>query len=529
MITPLASLLLAAPGLPPSPAQDPSVVLRRDEFVAGRPVKQFERAVVDDDGSWSVVALLGQIGHNLNGALVRSGNALLLEGQLLTPPVARVRYLGVLEGHGDHAAQNAILDSFNPPRVYPSTEAILYRGTVVLTALEPADVVGLPPTTLCTEILNTSANGHGMLVSVVELDSRIDRALLAFEFDANGTPLARKLLLRVGDALPDGSTLADFMGDPAIDESGGWLLNVLTTAGRRLLVTDTEVLIGTGDAAPLPGRLIGGVTGFYDRNDFGDFAAHVDMDGDSTTNGLLIRSGQVLYQEGELLPSLSAGVAPEPLADIGQVRLANSGHVYWHARTGAGTLTGGLFMRDRRALLQAGVSEVAGERVAAFALALDNFEISPSGRFWVGRVQLESSGDALVLADLGASRVLPGCTPNAGTLRHTDGLVLAGQTIRLVLDGPAQPGALASVFFAGAPAVPGSPCGIPSPIGELLLDPARVVGSVAAGAYAGAPLEVDVMIPPSLALVDREIFAQAAFLGRRVLLTNGLSLEVGAP
>ena len=135
----------------------------------------------------------------------------------------------------------------------------------------------------------------------------------------------------------------------------------------------------------------------------------------------------------------------------------------------------------------------------------------------------------LAVADFGASRVLPGCTPNPGTLRHTEGLVLAGHTIRVVLDGPARPGSIAILSLASALAQPGSPCGQPSPCGEILVDPARIPFTLVAGVFAGGPVAVDLAIPSNLALVDREFFAQGAFLRPGAMLTNGLSLEVGAP
>jgi hypothetical protein len=219
------------------------------------------------------------------------------------------------------------------------------------------------------------------------------------------------------------------------------------------------------------------------------------------------------------------------LTRVGLVRMANSGHVFWQAMSGVSWLGRGTFMRDREPILQTGASRLAGELVTDFEPALDNFEISPSGRFFAARVVLENSGESLVTADLGASFPIPGCLGNPGSLRHTEGFVLSGKTIRVELDAPARRGAIATLHFSSRSATrPGSNCGIPSPFGELLAHPAAFRGNLVVGPYNGSPLAVAVPIPTYVGLIDQQLFVQGSFVGGgRVLLTNGLGLEIGAP
>src|SRR5688572_3161573 len=308
----LAAVLVPASLLVPLVRpQQIEVKLRTNDLVAGRPVRIFERAVIDDEGSWSEVVILDPVGRFLHGALVRDGNLLFAEGTFLPQAGARVYYLGVLEGAGDNAAQNVLLDLFNPPRAYGSTEAILHRGTILLTDKEPVMVTGLPSSAVCTAIGHTAANGKGTVLTVATADGvpAPGQVLLGFEFDAAGTPLSRDLLMRSGGFLPDGTVARAFM-DPVVDELGNWMVGVETVGRQERLVTRNRVVLAAGDPSPIPGRNIAAFLGRYDRNDFGGYAAHVALDGDEATNEVLIKNGAILYQKGDSIPSLAPGEPP---------------------------------------------------------------------------------------------------------------------------------------------------------------------------------------------------------------------------
>jgi len=517
MLPPLlpALLLVVAP-------QQSELVLSRQDSVAGQPIRTFERVVIADDGSWDVVALLDTLVHNGNGVRVGSAGPVYAEGDLLAGPGLRIHYLRALEGSGANVTQR-LRGGFEPPRPYGNTEVLLGRGQELLTVFELADVQGLPATSLVRTILDTAANGSTTVLAVVGLFDAPGQALVRIELDASGTVLARTLELARGDVLPNG-TVVDQIWDPRLDERGNWVVRV----NQGLLVARNRVLLATGSPSPLPGRDYRQLLDF-DGNDLGGLAAAVRVEGDPATDALLIRNGAVLAQKGQLLPSLSPAVPAPVLEGIGQVRLANSGDVTWFAMGAGGSLADALVLRNQETVLQAGVSRIDGKLLLEFDEAADRLEVSPSGRFLIAKVRLEGTGKALVTADFGASRVLLDCARNPATLRHTDGLVLAGRTVRLELDGPARPGSLATIHLATALAQPGQPCGVPTPFGELLLDPARVVASFVAGTFAGGPVGLDLAIPADLTLVNRKVYLQGAFLRPGILLSNGLSLEIGAP
>jgi len=516
-------------------AQEATPLLRRGDLVGGQPVRAFQQAIIADDGTWQTVVHPSE--PPLLALVLRDGAAVRTEGERLDHPgpgitsVRVIRFFG-LEGAGPNTTQYVTLNDFVPVR--PGPVAGILRGDRLLVVTnEPIDLAGLPPETRTGNIEKFAANATDTVVAVIGIGGG-ERVLARFRFAPDGSPIAREALLRTGDALADGALVAN-LGRPETSADGVWLVRVPTADGGVRLLSSGGTVVRTGDLSPLPGRTVERVLASYDRNAFGGVAAALELSGDPATDLVLWKNGSVLWREGDPIPSLDPGRPAAPLAGIGRVELSDSGAVFWHAlvpgplpQPAAGL---GSMLRDGVPFLETGVSRVAGELVVAFQPSLENFEISPSGRFWLGRVALESSQEAYLRVDLGAAIPVPGCTPNAGTLRHTEGLVLAGRTIRLVLDGPARLGSLAILHVSTAAAVPGSPCGLMTPFGELLIDPGQRILRVSAGFFAGVGVPLDVRIPPDRALVDRVFWAQGAFQapGTSPLLTNGLRIEIGAP
>ena len=527
MLIPALTLLVPLPPLPPGP-QETAVLMRAGDLVDGREVAYSGGATIDDDGHWWTRVQAELAGGELVSYLLRDGTAWLRSGQRITAPFALVSNPGEPVGGSANRALVVILDDIQPPLTVSGPHAAVLRNERALLILgELMGVTGLPATARCGRIDAIAANTHDTVVVNLLVSSA--PTLVRFRFAPDGSELARERLLAAGDDL-GGGRIAESFTRVAIDERGDWLVRVTTSAGGTYMVGPAGVVLGSGDATPVAGRLIESVLRYHDGDEFGGVASALRLDGDPASDQILLVNGALLAQEGELIPSLSPLVPPVPLAEIGPLRRTRSGVVYWLAVTQAGVLGEGSLLRDKTPFLQTGVSSVAGETVTSFYPAANSFEISPDGRFWLGRVFLASSDEAYVRVDFGTSEPRPGCTPQAGSLRHTDGLVLAGATIGLELDAPAPLGAQARVHLSTLGPRVFSDCGVATPFGERLVDPAGRLGVLLAGAYTGAPLAATVPIPASSALVDLEFFAQGSFLAPgSVQLTNGLRFEIGAP
>ena len=203
------------------------------------------------------------------------------------------------------------------------------------------------------------------------------------------------------------------------------------------------------------------------------------------------------------------------------------GSSYWVALTSGPFGDNVALMRDLEVVIRLTRSTVQGQPVTA--IDAQNFEITPDGRYLAGRVNLNSDR-TLLRIDLGAAVPISGCVASAGTLRHTGGYVVTGDTVGLTLDGPAPQGALVWLMTSRGEATPGIPCGLASPFGEYLIDPNRRRASFRLGTLASRPFQASVTLPDDPALVDREIFAQGAFVAPRspLVLTNGMRFVIGA-
>ena len=111
-----------------------------------------------------------------------------------------------------------------------------------------------------------------------------------------------------------------------------------------------------------------------------------------------------------------------------------------------------------------------------------------------------------------------------------------GTTVTFEMDDGQGGGAF--LVLSTAPAIVGSPCGIPAPFGEILigLGPGNVAGALFGRSTNGSPVRVQLAIPPDPSLVDRKLWGQGALLGRGrgqggrgIALTNGVEIEIGAP
>ncbi|NOT32523.1 MAG: hypothetical protein HOP15_18940 [Planctomycetes bacterium] len=514
-------------------AQELVPLLRSNELVAGQAVTSIRSPVISSDRHWAALVNTFASGTATTKRLVVDGALALSVGDALAAPPARVASLVNVAGSIDNLVVLVGLDLMPPP-LPPTGRAVLRNGQVVLLSGAPLVAAGLPVGTLCRNIYSCGANARDTVVALVDT-ADLQYALVRLEFDELGVNVARTVELRTGQALPDGALVSTFdsaqQGGFAQAVSGDdWMWRVTATDGRERLVTSAQVLLRSGDPSPVPGRSILSVhpaNSFHhghDLNDLGGHAALVMLSGASTSNGLLLKNSVKLAQEGDVLASL----APQALVDFAPcVRISNSGQVYWVARTDGPLGNNIALMRDLEVVLRQGETDVQGQLLNS--IDGNSWDITADGRYLLARVGLLPLDRALLRIDLGAAVPILGCVPNPGTLRHTAGYVLTGNTIRLTLDGPAPQGALVHLQLSLGEATPADPCGIPTPFGELLIDPTRRLPLIRAGIFANGPVSVDLGIPADPALVDLEIFGQGAFVTPASFMrTNGMRLLIGA-
>ncbi len=318
-------------------------------------------------------------------------------------------------------------------------------------------------------------------------------------------------------------------------------------AADSVIVIDDEILAREGSVTPLPPDPISGEPRVYtdlggskvDLNDFGDYVFTGFANGDTNSNAFLVVNGEVYLQEGENLPAF--GNETLDRFDSAGVDIANSGDVYWYARTD-GSSSNIYLLRNRETILNVDESVVSGDAITGLLTLQYAYYVSDSGRFWIAEARGGNGDDIVVLADFGTSYPLHGCGSNPGSLSKVSGEARVGEDLTLTMDGEQAADAVPMLFFSLGSGRPGNlrdtqQCGLQRPFGEIMISLAAsdLVAREVAPIGDGSPVTWDLTIPNDSSLVGMQIYSQGVYFdaagtsGTPFQLTNGFYIEVGAP
>ena len=365
-----------------------------------------------------------------------------------------------------------------------------------------------------------------------------EATLCRFRLDDLGNVLASEVLLTRGQFVPALQTTVNDLPNTehalAVNERGDWMTLIIGLGGvNAYVINGATVLAQEGAPSPVAGRTwrtAGGLTNFprLSLNDAGEHLFSGTLEG-STGAYLIVKNGQKFAQSGDVYPSFS----PSPLINgtAAPLILTDGGDVFWRADSALGS--DDAFLRNFTPILQANRTVFNGDLVINLEPTDNAFSVSPKGRYFAGRVDLQLGGEAVLFVDFGLALPLRGCAGNPGSLAVTDGFPLPGGTVEFAMDGGQAAGALPTLTFSSREPTPFSECGLLLSFGELLISPAHRLGSLALPPWNGTqPSTLSVPIPPDPALVDRVFFVQGAFqtpTSPRFTLTNALRIEIGAP
>jgi hypothetical protein len=390
----------------------------------------------------------------------------------------------------------------------------------------------------------------------------VDDVVLLLRTDGKGQVLSASAVVLEDQVFPPfTATTADKGGMPhsiAINDRGDWMAQIVTAPPTTV---DTGVLLNgivvAREGSPAPVPPIPNPRTFSDMrdpeldlNDFGEYVINTILDvnvndpASFNSNSLVVRGTvaggiQKWVQEGNTFPAISPFNVMQ--FDSAPVYIANSGDVFWYCKTtNSAPAQDQYIFRNLETIVQEGVTDVEGEVISGVRGTAYSYHISRSGRFWVGEVSLQNSGDAVIMADFGAVVPVPGCSGNQGKLTKVLGDARAGETLTLQMDQAQGLGVVPLIFFSTAPAVSPSviACGRSSAFGEILigLGAGQLQGRLRGAPYAGLPPLFNIPIPNDPGLVDLIYWTQGLFwdvqktTGQAPLrLTNGLYIEIGAP
>ncbi|HEX6883667.1 MAG TPA: hypothetical protein VF530_09820 [Planctomycetota bacterium] len=543
----LSALALASV---PAAGQTPGVLFRDGDPIVGvGGIERISYVRVTDSGMWlSLVEADNSVDNNLDICLMRNGFLTLREGMNLPQPPGTT-----LDDWGSiHMNSRGELGMHLRPRTTTTSDGLYWN--LVLVQLK-GDVLNLAPFSAnarldgVTIVRLTEERELIGLVKVLDttISNRAVDALIRYDLGPTGSVLARTTLATknvfndvLGAPIDTLGTVTTPEHSLAVNQLGDFVLPVSGIGARAIMVNMDRIVARELEQSPAPGRTWNAnafALSKVDINDSGDVVytgtlTPIGGDAGEPTNFLLVKNDQKIIQSGDVIPALSP-------ATVGKgspvVAISNRGDVFWRAQPTSTTAGGAAFMRNLTPLIQESVTTVEGIQVKTVNGSDDAFAISPEGRFFLGRVILQSvtDVDAVIYLDFGLVSELPGCFGNQGKLLHLSGDARVGQQLRIGMDDGPFPGALPILLFSRNTLLNQAGCGVPTTTGELMLG-SPVSNPFFLPAWDGVnPSVFTVNVPVNMSLVNAKFYVQGLFGNpnqpRSFKLTNGLKYEIGPP
>jgi hypothetical protein len=373
-------------------------------------------------------------------------------------------------------------------------------------------------------------------------------SLVRYDLDSSGNILGITVLWTesmfvdaLGVSVNDlGQTSEHLLG---INDRGDYITYVgsISALGVNALMLNADTVIAQdGQPCPVSGRtwrtgaMAQAKVWINNRGDIVYSGGLTLLNPDTDDNYLIVKNQEKFAQAGDIIPTLSPtgalaqGSAPPIYVD-------DNGHVFWRAET-RGT-NEDAFLRDYIPIVQQNRTVIDGKLVVEVGVSANAFAVSQTGRFWVGRADLQSaSNTSLLYADFGLVLEMPGCYGNPGKLGHVSGEALVDDHLEFSMDDGQAPGVFPSIILSTRQRIPGSDCGILTPRGEVMIASAFKVGTIFLPVWDGTqPSTKDEPIPNNISLVDLKLFAQGVFRDTTpgapepFRLTNALRIEIGPP
>lgn len=520
-------------------AQTPRLLVQDGSTIIGLgELTQITMVQILDSGTW-----LAQIDTDFSdttrdGALLRSGFVTLREGSPLFTP------------------SGATLDDFDSVNMSPdgqlamclrsivgTTRESLYWNTVKIAQRD--DVLNSPLVGAGTDwetfdFCKINGNNEVYVIGDVAnpaVSGAREATLCRFRVDAVGNILETEVLYTDGQFLDVLQTVVTDLPSTehslSVNDRGDYMTLVQALGPVNALVINGAIEVAReGLPSPVAGRNWRVLTN-QPRvwlNEKGEYLFAGALEGTGGTY-LIVKNGEKFAQSGDVYPTFSS----DPLTNgsAAPLILTNRGDVFWRADSSRNT--DDAFLRNFTPIIQANRTVFNGDLITSVEQVDNAFSVSPNGRFFVGRVDLQLGGEAALMVDFGLIEEIPGCAGNEPTLKVTEGLALPGNQMTFEMDLGQAFGALPILFFSTGQSVPGSECGLNTAFGELLISNSNRVGRSILPVWNLEPSSVTLNVPPDPALVNRTFYAQGVFrdLGGTsapdFALTNGLKLVLGAP
>ena len=543
-LLPLA--LLAAPTAAQSWTLQP-LVLEGDSVPGVGLVTSIQNFAINDNLDWRVEADTDNPSTDDDYVLLGPFGLVLQENQPLPLPVGAV--LDSFDALTLNASGNSAVNYFLKGTTGTSDDSGIYYNTnLLIQESQISGALAFTPGTPYIGFFETKLNDNDDILVMASVDdpaiaTSVDRALVKLTIDASGGLASETVLFKEGDTLP-GTTglITDFGTGPHnfdMNNAGSVMYFAdtnLATTDDGFIYIDSIQLAAENGPSPVVGRLWSSLSSpELSLNNNGEFVYSGSLQGDSTTNLLIVKNNTNFRQEGDAVPSLPAFKFTS--FGSGPIDLADTGDVLWYGDwdDSATDFDTGLFVNDEL-IVQEGVSTVGGVIVDTLSGVQEGYFLSNDGRFVIFEATLldGTTGAFLATRSGGITAVTPGCAPSGATLMATGGAPTLGGSLQLTFDGPQSTPAITYLGLSSGSWVDGSGCGLPvAGIGEILIDilpPNPIL--IPAGVHSGAPVVLPAAVPTSINLIGATFYLQGMFIDpvnlvEPIRMTNGLTVFIG--
>ena len=410
-----ALLFVALPARSQAPIA--TLIAEGDPLAGVGNVTSILNLTINDSGDWIVEVDTDNANTDIDGALVKTGALYIQEGQALTAPAgASVDTFDTVNlSATGHSGWNFFLDgttgTSDDSGIYFDDILVLQEGTL---STSPSFSAGTPYIGFFECKIN-SANQILVVASVDDpaIATTVDRALVVFQVDGLGSLLSETVFVKEGDQLAGQTDLVSTTGSGPHNFAYNELGDIMfvadldgSTTTDGVVYLNNALLAQEGSPSPVAGRnwLTLSTSVRMSLNDNGDWVHTGTLDAPTTDDLVIIKNGALFRQEGEML----AAISPFALTSFGTgpVEIDAAGNVLWFGDWDDPDTTKdtGLFLNDTL-LVQEGVTMIGGVVIQSLVSFTDGFKLSPNGRYVIFEATLANGVNGAYMIDLEAPTI----------------------------------------------------------------------------------------------------------------------------
>lgn len=405
LVVALMAAMLALPSSwSPSFASFPvTILIREGDTVPGvGVVTSISGVAINNIGTWLVEADT-DADASTDVVLLKNGVLSLREGQALAAPAGAS--LSSIDSININASGNSGWNFFLRGLTTSTDSGIFYNDSLAIQESNISTAPQFSPNTPYIGYFDAKINDFNKVALVASVDdsaiaSTVDRALVIVTLDGSGSLLSESVLAKEADTLPGQTqTVTDFGTGPhesAFNNQGQMLyfadLTGPTTTDGVIYLATTR-LAQEGAPSPVAARNYETLSGRgMDLNNLGEVVFKANLDGDASSDEMIVVEGAELIREGQSIPVISPLHVTSTGTASGPAEIDDDRNVVWFGDWDNPELTKdtGLFINDVL-IVQEGATVAPGQTLATFNSGQNGFALSNNGRYVIFEATLSNT------------------------------------------------------------------------------------------------------------------------------------------